>query len=144
MQVGGRPDLGGMKQAFSAKVMTHVDSHFTHEYTFLPWSFLILKSSVLEFHSELKQLSRFLANIVVQVSRENEEMDWYIVLVVDPSADLKTMKIHYEQLAKQIREVGSEVYKLLDKAWKTLSNKIIGKDYDLRKGHENCKRIPWL
>ena len=37
--MGGRSDLGGMEQAFSAKIMTHLDSHFSHVYTFLPWYF---------------------------------------------------------------------------------------------------------
>lgn len=83
---------------------------------------------------KLKRLSRFLANIVVRVSSEDEEKDWYSVLGVDPSADPQTMKKVCVRLSKSIRLTGlREAHRLLNKAWATLSDKFTRKDYDLRR-----------
>ncbi|KAL1827298.1 uncharacterized protein LOC108207403 [Daucus carota subsp. sativus] len=81
----------------------------------------------------LNRLLRFLGNITVQVSPAEEEIDWYSVLGVDSSADIKTMKLHYVQLAKDNQLRSKEVHKLLNKAWDTLSNKFSRRDYDIRR-----------
>lgn len=49
---------------------------------------------------ELKRLFQFLGNLVVHVSSEGEELDWYTVLGVNPSADSKTLRRCYVKLAK--------------------------------------------
>ncbi|KAL1827299.1 hypothetical protein DCAR_0206462 [Daucus carota subsp. sativus] len=82
---------------------------------------------------KLNRLIRFLGNITVQVSPADVEVDWYSVLGVDSSADIKTMKQQYMQLAKDNQLRSKEVHKLLNKAWDTLSNKFSRRDYDIRR-----------
>ena len=70
----------------------------------------------------------------MQVSPADEEVDWYSVLGVDSSADIKTMKQQYVKLAKDNKLIRSqEVHKLFNKAWDTLSNKFTRRDYDMRR-----------
>ncbi|KAL1810428.1 hypothetical protein ACET3Z_027418 [Daucus carota] len=83
---------------------------------------------------KLRRLSRFLSQIIVQVSSEDEETDWYSVLGADPSADLNTIKKLYVEVVKSIRPTRSrEAYRLVTKAWAILSEKNTRNDYDLRR-----------
>ena len=89
---------------------------------------------------KLKKLLHFLGNIVVQVSTDDEEIDWYSVLGVDPSSDIKTIKQHYVKLAKDNKLKSREVHKLLNRAWNTLSNKFTRGDYDARRSSRQIQQ----
>ncbi|KAK1386071.1 hypothetical protein POM88_023806 [Heracleum sosnowskyi] len=71
---------------------------------------------------ELKRIFQFIGNLDVHVYNEDEEIDWYSVLGVDPCADLNTLKQCYVKQAKSVFD-SQEAYKILDTAWSILSDK---------------------
>ncbi|KAK1376104.1 DnaJ subfamily B member like [Heracleum sosnowskyi] len=81
---------------------------------------------------ELKRIFQFIGNLDVHVSNDEQEIDWYTVLGVDPCADVNTLKQCYVKLTKRVHE-SQEAYKILDKAWSILSNKFEREAYDLRR-----------
>ncbi|KAK1386106.1 hypothetical protein POM88_023841 [Heracleum sosnowskyi] len=81
---------------------------------------------------ELKRIFQFIGNLDVHVYNEDEEIDWYSVLGVDPCADLNTLKQCYVKQAKSVFD-SQEAFKILDTAWRILSDKFEREAYDLRR-----------